>query len=99
MNGELEHFLFEDFYEFFKSLNPKDKTHLRLKIGKYCRMLSDQQVRNWISQKSIPFTQSNRVTKAVKQFAPLINMDSHHIEEKMLFPKYSMLIEEYEVKG
>lgn len=95
--NELKYFEHENFYDFYKSItDPKIKKLLRSHIAKYCRV-DGKTVRNWVSQKSVPFTQSNRVTEAVKLTAIHLDMDPHNITEKMLFPNFALEIETYAV--
>jgi len=92
---DINYFDYSNFYEFYDSIeSAKVKKLLQKHISQKCRVVGET-VRNWISMKTIPFSQSNRVTEAVKQIAPLLEMDSHHITEKMLFPHYALEIEIY----
>ena len=94
MNDKMKHFNNLSFYEFYESLKTEDKKHLRLKISRYCRK-GEQQVKNWMSQKSIPFSEADRVTKAVIQFAPVVDLIPESITEKKLFPNYAHLVDSY----
>jgi len=91
----INYFEYTNFYEFYENIeDAKIKKLLQKHIAQKCRVVGET-VRNWISMKSIPFAQSNRVTDAVKQIAPLVEMDQHHITEKMLFPHFELEIEMY----
>lgn len=94
MQEKLKLFEYLNFYEFFNDLSKTEKLLLRKNIEKYSRMEA-QTVKNWISQKNIPFYKSNDVTKAVIQFAPVISLDTESITEKKLFPNYAHLIDSY----
>jgi len=88
-------FDWNNFYEFYKEIEDnKIKKLLRKNMAYKCRV-TGKTIRNWISLKTIPFTQSNRVTKAVNEIAPLLDINEFTITEKILFPIYALEIESY----
>ncbi len=86
---------FTDFYDFYKKIDdPKIKRLLQSHMAKKCRVDSNT-IKQWISRRSIPFYQSNRVTEAVSLISVHLNLNSYTLTEKVLFPNYSLLIESY----
>jgi hypothetical protein len=99
MNQQLTEYNFQNFYDLYKTIeDPAIKKLLQSHMSKLCRV-DPKTIRQWISLKSIPFYQSNRVTNAVELIAVHIGMNPNIITEKMLFPNYALQIEmhaEYE---
>jgi len=93
ISQENKQIIFTDFYDLYKKIDDQMlKKLLRSHIAKKCRV-DGRTVDNWITNKSIPFYQSDRVTFCVDLIACHFGWSQYTITEKALFPQYALLLE------